>query len=195
MSYQHYKFHDGIMSQRHGAQHGTFHITINAFERIPWCTLHRTPILIIDNLVLTRNIQKARLHAFCILPNHLHVLLCPGNKGLSAFVQSFKSNCTKDVREHLGKNAALPPQLGRRVPASYKKSELLSLIHWQNGFHDERIRDDRQRSAALAYIQCNGSRHHLVKNAMDWPWTSLHFPHIIDPMDIWLDERFPIVSI
>lgn len=63
----------------------------------------------------------------------------------------------------------------------------LSLIFWQKSFHDERIRNAQQRSSALAYVQGNAMKHGLVTNITDWPWASLHFPELLDPMDVWLD--------
>ncbi len=120
-------------------------------------------MMLIEHLCKTRDVYEAQLFAFCILPNHLHCILCPGPRGISRFMQSFKSNSTKDIRERLRSTK----------------------IAWQQGFHDERIRDDAQRSAVVAYVQGNGMKHGLVKEIMDWPWTSLHFPSHVNPMDIW----------
>jgi putative transposase len=60
-------------------------------------------------------------------------------------------------------------------------------MRWQNGFHDELIRDGRQRSAALSYVHGNAVKHGFVTEIPDWPWTSLHFQDRVDPMEVWLD--------
>jgi hypothetical protein len=60
-------------------------------------------------------------------------------------------------------------------------------MKWQKGYHDERIRDSRQRSTVFHYIQGNAMKHEFVNDMLDWPWTSLHFSHLLDPMEIWLD--------
>lgn len=152
------------MSQKHYQQtHGIFHLTTNTKDAVPWCTYETVPMMLIEHLCKTRDVYEAQLFAFCILPNHLHCILCPGPRGISRFMQSFKSNSTKDIRERLRSTK----------------------IAWQQGFHDERIRDDAQRSAVVAYVQGNGMKHGLVKEIMDWPWTSLHFPSHVNPMDIW----------
>jgi len=56
---------------------------------------------------------------------------------------------------------------------------------WQKGFHDERIESSQQMENALAYVRCNAWRHGLVDDPEDWPWSSLHFPSIVDPVEIW----------
>jgi REP element-mobilizing transposase RayT len=82
--------------QRHGVQHGTFHVVTRAAHG-EWCTLPNAPEIIIDNVCMTRNMHGARVHAFCFLPDHMHIVVVPGEKGLSRFLQSLKSNAIKDI--------------------------------------------------------------------------------------------------
>lgn len=172
-----------VMSQRH-SQHGTFHVTTNAHDKIPWCTLGSIPGIIIDNFVATRNIHDARLHAFCILPNHMHMIVSPGEKGLSKFMQSLKSNITKDVHHYLLQYPEIPRNLGRGVPAT---GNTLCVLRWQNDFFDKRIRDARQLSATFGYVLGNAMHHGLVATQEKWPWSSMHFPHLIDSIEVWLE--------
>ncbi len=156
---------DTTMPQHHHEQHGTFHLTFVSRSRIPWCTEPGVPELLIDNLRMTRSLQQAELFGFCILKDHMHVLCRPGSNGLSAFAHSFKRNSARDY------NALLE----RRGPC------------WQKGFHDERIRDADQREQALSYIQWNAVHHGFVRTAEEWPWTSLHFPHLLDQWEYWYE--------
>lgn len=165
--------------------------------------------MIIDNLVMTRNIQHAELYAFCILPNHLHIVLSPGEKGLSAFTHSFKRNTMRDIRRILPTNEVFPFSVaevrnfrgseeyyiygkprnrGRNgSSATVEDGMIETKARWQRSFHDERIRNLAQCSAALAYVQGNAMKHGLTDDLLSWPWTSLHFPELLDPMEIWLD--------
>ncbi|MFA7682017.1 MAG: transposase [Candidatus Peribacteraceae bacterium] len=86
------------MTKQRILQQGTFHVTTNTKNKLPWCTWPGVPEILIDNLVMTRNLQKAELFAFCILPDHMHLVLRPGPDGLSAFMHSFKRNSSKDIR-------------------------------------------------------------------------------------------------
>jgi len=171
------------MTQNHCQQEGTFHITTNAKEKIPWCTMPGVPEILIDNLIMTRNIHHARLYAFCILPDHVHMALSVGEKGLSRFMQSFKCQSSRDVSIFLSNNPYSSCSWDPRVPAPGKKKNVL----WQNGFYDKIIQDSEQRSAALTYVHSNAWRHGLCASPEDWPWSSLRFEHLLDPTEIRLD--------
>ena len=179
------------MTQRHFEQKGIFHVTTNAKQKIPWLTWKNVPETLIDKLHMTRNMQKAAIYAFCILPNHMHIIVRPGEKGLSAFMHSFKRNAMKDIRSF---------RSGRsRSSATERRTDIVQIMHkpplrngespivleWQKGFHDERIESADQLENTLAYVRCNAWRHGLVEAPQDWPWSSIHFPFIVDPVEIW----------
>jgi REP element-mobilizing transposase RayT len=163
------------MSQRYAAQEGTFHVTTNTKGNVSWCTWPGIPELLIDNLIMTRNIRGARLYAFCILPDHVHIVMSLGEKGLSAFMHSFKRNAMRDVRALRNKHT---------LRSGRSRSSATEVIAWQKSFHDERIRDAEQQSNALAYVQYNAWRHGLTGEPNGWPWSSLHFPYLLSPVEI-----------
>lgn len=140
-------------------------MTARTADNVPWLIYENIPHILIDHLRMARDIYKGELNAFCILPDHLHLILCPGERGLSKFMQAFKSNSMKILRKNYDMQA---------------KS-----FRWQAGFYDRRIRSARQRSAAIGYVQGNAMKHRLVHEVMDWPWTSLHFPSVIDLAELW----------
>ncbi len=159
------------MTQYHFSQEGVFHIISTTKNRTTWCTEIGVPEILMDNLIMTRNAHRACLFAFCILPNHINLLISPGQKGLSAFMHSFKRNRSRDVRQLLN-------------PMRAKVHEHpLREIHWQKGFYDRHIRTDDQLSSTLFYIQTNALHHQLVSTESDWPWSSIHFSRLLDPMD------------
>ena len=186
-----------------------FHVTTNTFERIPWCTIKEIPEMIIDNLVMTRNIQKAKLFAFCILPDHLHIIINTGEKGLSSFMHSFKRNTMRDIRQLLPGNEMFPDTVAEvrnfrgseeyyisgkpRNRGRYGSSAAIegglieTKARWQRSFYDERIRSLAQCSSTIGYVQGNAMKHGLTNDLLSWPWTSLRFPELLDPMEIWLN--------
>jgi REP element-mobilizing transposase RayT len=180
------------MTQCHIEQHGIFHITTNAKGRVPWCVLPGVPEIMIDNLCMTRNVHAAKVHAFCVLPEHMHIILRPGEVGLSRFMHSFKRNSSRDIRAYLGRRGGNEPPLrgagignvAMMITAAEDRflrcGDGRTFTGWQHGFHDERIRDDDQRSNAMAYVQHNAYRHGLVQTLDGWPWSSLRFPLLVD---------------
>lgn len=147
------------MPQKHYHQHGTFHVTTATLNRSPSCIEKGVPERLIHYLCDTRNMQGAKLFAFSIMPDHVHLLMSPGEKGLSSFLHAFKKNSSRNIEN----------------------------LFWQKGYHDELIRSDEQRSSALGYIQGNAMKHKLVKEWIDWPWSSLHYEKILDPMGLWFE--------
>ncbi len=161
------------MTQYHGVQHGLFHVTTNAKKRNPWLTIDGVPECIVDNLRMSKYLYGAKVHAFCILPDHMHMIVTSGEKGLSAFMHSFKRNSMRDIRQM------------NRSRSGGSRSSATEEIFWQKGFHDERIRTLDQRDAALSYVRGNAMRHGLVSTMDEWPWHSGRYPEMIDPVDIW----------
>lgn len=86
------------MPQYHYAQFGIVHVTTNTYNRRPWCANDGMPDILIETLFLVRSLQKAKLYAFCILLTHIHLILSPGEKGLSSFMHSFKTNSSKNAK-------------------------------------------------------------------------------------------------
>ncbi|PIR49362.1 hypothetical protein COU79_05260 [Candidatus Peregrinibacteria bacterium CG10_big_fil_rev_8_21_14_0_10_54_7] len=178
------------MAQKHFEQQGTFHAISNAKNGMPWCTQPDVPELLVDNLVMTRNLYGAALYAFCVLPDHVHIVLSPGPKGLSRFIHSFKRNSSWHI--HQLHPAAGVHELQLRNN-EYRRSSITPagaekyFSGWQNGFYDERIRDEQQRSNAIAYVQHNAYRHGLIDDPCGWPWSSLAFPDVLDPLEVWFD--------
>ena len=131
---------------------------------------------------MTTNQHEAELFSFCVLPDHMHFIVHPGEKGLSAFMHSFKRNSSKDVRYLLigAYENSLGSIAGNRTRAPENTNpEQIEFTGWQRGFHDELIRDDQQLEKAENYVQENALKHNLVANAEDWPWTSLHYEHLL----------------
>ena len=164
----------GAMPQIHYAQVGTFHVITNTKDGIPWCIYDGIPEILIDNLFMTRNIQEARVFSFCIMPDHMHILLCAGELGLSRFMQSFKCNSSRDVRRHL-----LTRSSDAGVAAATDK------IFWQKGYYDEHIKSSQQRSRVTRCIRNNPVNHKFDDDVTKWPWSSLHYQNLMDEMDIW----------
>jgi putative transposase len=103
--------------------------------------------------------ERYRLFAWCIMPNHVHVLmetLAP----LSKIVQSWKSYTGRWAME---KNA----ELGLGVPGR-------SL--WMREYWDRYIRDADHFENVLHYIERNPVTAGLCKTPSDWPWSSAHCP-------------------
>ncbi len=171
------------MAQFHPIQHGTFLVTTNAKNKEPWCVFKNNPHILIGNLFLTRNLLDSKIFAFCILPDHMHIILEPGVRGLSAFMKSFKENSSRGIRRYMKEGIDYYDNPFASADAAVGASQFgINLFHgWQHGFDSRGIGTDTGMENAIRYVESNAARHHLVRSAHDWPWTSLHFPHLLKP--------------
>ena len=99
--------------------------------------------------------SKYRLYGWCIMPNHVHVLIRT-QVPLPGIMQSWKS--------YVGRRAmAWNQELGLKIPGAGL---------WMRDYWDRSIRDGRHYNAVLYYIHQNPVVAGLCRNAEDWPWSS-----------------------
>jgi type I restriction enzyme R subunit/putative DNA methylase len=125
------------------------------------CALrHPAVAATVEAALLHHDGERYRLLAWCIMPNHVHVLIQP-HAPLAGIVQSWKSFTG---RWALANNAEL--ELG--VPGK-------SL--WMREYWDRYIRDETHLRAVIAYIHQNPVQAGLCPTPSAWPWSSArHLP-------------------
>ncbi len=111
-----------------------------------------------QDTLLKFDMEKYRLLAWCIMPNHLHVLIEP-RLPLSSIVRSWKSFTGRWAM----KNHA---ELGLRVPRAHR--------FWMPDYWDRYIRDEKHLRSAIYYIHNNPVKAGLCQKAIDWQWSSAY---------------------
>lgn len=153
-------------------QHGVFHVVTKTRQDLPGLTTEGVPQIIVDNLLMTTYLQQAHLYAFCILPNHFHILLKPGHKGLSEYMRSLKT-CSSF---HIGK-------VFHRSVGPW--TDTAKSVLWERGFYDERVQSFAQYQEVKRYIEYNALKHGYVKNPLLWKWSSLVQRNIVVFCEEW----------
>lgn len=107
-----------------------------------------------------------RVPAYCLMPNHFHLILWPSRDGdLSRWMQWL-------MTAHV-----------RRYHSHYHSSGHV----WQGRFKAFPIQQDPHLLTVLRYVERNPLRAGLVERAQDWPWSSLrwwsrgHSPAFLHP--------------
>jgi len=138
--------------------------TLDAAEYGPkWLSDQRIAHLVSDSL-LYRHGKVYTLYAFCIMPNHVHVLFRPlkDDSGvpypLSSILQSLKGYTARKANIILGRGGSF----------------------WQDESFDRVIRDDEDFTRTLKYVLNNPVKAGLVSRWEDWPWSYLR-------RDLWND--------
>ena len=106
------------------------------------------------NSLLRFDGKKYRLIAWCIMPNHVHVLIEP-LISLSKILQSWKS--------YTGKWA---------VANGFSIGSPLSHKFWMPGYWDRYIRGEKHFKAVVEYIHNNPTKAKLCRHATNWQWSS-----------------------
>jgi putative transposase len=106
---------------------------------------------IIESSLLHFDGERYHLHAWSVMPNHVHVLATPINDhALSAIVHAWKSFTALRINRLLGRQGAL----------------------WFPEYFDRKIRNEKHFEAARYYIEQNAVEARLCTTAAGWPFSS-----------------------
>ena len=109
---------------------------------------------------------RYRLIAWCIMPNHVHVLIEPA-MSLPIILQSWKSFTGSWAISH---NAELGLGVPRAIGATKNQ-------FWMREYWDRYIRDEKHFHATIEYIHNNPVKAELCVEVHDWPWSSAYAGH------------------
>ncbi|MBB5031383.1 REP-associated tyrosine transposase [Prosthecobacter vanneervenii] len=107
---------------------------------------------IVEDALLHFDAARYRLLAWCIMPNHVHVLIeTQVAWPLGGIVHSWKTWTAKQINAHLGRSGTV----------------------WQREYHDRFIRDADHLTNVTRYIEQNPVKAGLCGEASDWRWSSV----------------------
>jgi len=120
-------------------------------HRRPVLATNKTACVLIDSWKFLRSRGRIKLFAFCIMPDHYHLVLClmPG-EDLSTLMKESGRFTARELNKSLGKRGRF----------------------WQEGFYDRRCRDENELHDLCLYIENNPIRAGLVTAAEEWPYSS-----------------------
>ena len=161
------------MSTRYNApdQDGVLHyVTLNVRDKKLAFRDEFFARLALDELRFECDRHPAKLLAYVVMPDHLHLLANFEDGKVSRFLARFKPAVTKKLD-------ALALTSGKTRVQEWLcekgKREL-----WQDSKHSAHIWSETFIAQKIAYIHSNPVRKGLVENALDYPWSSIgaHFP-------------------
>lgn len=111
---------------------------------------------IVEDALLHFDGQRYKLHAWSIMPNHVHVLMPPiAQHTLSDILHSWKSYTALKANHVLERSGAF----------------------WQEEYFDRAIRDETHFCRAVEYIEGNPVKAGLCQRASEWFFGSAHERH------------------
>lgn len=130
------------------ATEGTFFVTAITYGRRRVFQVPRNAEMFIETLQRYRADGAYRLHAFVVMPDHVHLLLTTNGKTISQVMNLIKGGFSR--------------QIGSKFPV------------WQRGFADHLVVDRAQFESRREYILQNPVRARLVGVAEKYPWSSAY---------------------
>jgi putative transposase len=124
----------------------TYFITSVTFQRRRLFQVEANARLFLDTLQHYRTEGHYKLHAFVMMPDHIHLLITPQEITIERAMGLIKGGFS----HHLGSSFPV----------------------WQKGFADRRMRDAQEFIERRNYIHQNPVRAHLVERAEEYPFSS-----------------------
>ena len=120
--------------------------------------------------------------AWCVMPNHMHVLVHVWQTPLWKLIRSWKRHVATNAlperrsptRQDQDKYERHPPTRpeGRE---DYDSPAQGPALRWQREYWDTFMRDEEQERTAIRYIENNPVKARLCAQAHDWPNSSARF--------------------
>ena len=130
---------------------GTYFVTSRTWESRKLFVKSAVCEIVIGVLFHYRDKQNYLLHAFVLMPDHVHLILTPGpDVSLERAVQFVKGGSARRITQ----------ALNYRFPV------------WQRGYTDHRIRDVQDYERYVRYIEANPVKAGLALTAKEYTWSS-----------------------
>jgi putative transposase len=130
------------------AHGGAYFVTLGTYERRPVFQISRIAELFIETLLQYRRQGQFKLHAFLVMPDHVHLLLTPDSMGLEQTVGLIQ----KGFVQRLASQQAV----------------------WEAGMTAHPIRNLHDLESVRAYLHQTPVRAHITSTAELYPYSSAH---------------------
>jgi putative DNA methylase len=123
-----------------------------------WLKSEGVASLVAEAIQNANALRLCKIHAYVVMPNHVHILLEPGIE-LARIAKLIKGNTARPANGIL-----------RRTGKFF----------WQDESFDHWIRTSAELERVRAYIERNPVKAGLVSRPGDWKWSSAYKPHKVE---------------
>lgn len=148
--------------------------------------------IVAEDIGFYRKKLRFKLLGYCIMPDHLHLIVWWNEEKLpelmiSKIIQSVKSHSGRRIVDYLHKEGRRGPltsstsSLGQGTQATrigeYPRRRMSDQKYqiWQPSFYDFNVYSEKKLREKLDYIHWNPVRATLCKRPEDWQWSSYSF--------------------
>lgn len=129
-----------------------YHLTCNTYGRTPLFKDKKRAEFLMNILGYYRTILKFKQYCFCIMPDHIHLIIQPATKKYNISV----------IMKHIKGSFA----------TGYNNTAFKSGPVWQSRFYDTILRTEEELMVKINYVLQNPVRGGIVKEASEYPYSS-----------------------
>lgn len=182
--------------KRYLSENQIYFITSNTYHRFPYFRNKVVCDLFIEELKIRKEIKEFKLYGFCILPNHIHLMISSSEKSnISRDIHFLKRNFAYNINHKLLSDNPINEsdnahcrfrKIDRKFTQQQQTFLSLPTFRWQKSYHDHIIRNEIDFQNHLQYIWYNPVKHHLTTYTKDYYYSSLNqqFNSLIDIMKL-----------
>ena len=146
-------------------------LTFSCFRRQPFLSKDRSRQWLVEAMEKAREQHRLHLWAWVIMPEHVHLLICPMEQdySISLILKTLKQSVSKRALIFLKKQAPeFLERLEDRTPNGKK-----SYRFWQRGGgFDGNLTEPKTVWKMIDYIHANPVRRGLCERPIEWEWSS-----------------------
>lgn len=137
------------------------------------CGLRQEQVARLAETVLCFEHQKSyELLAWCVMPNHIHVLIHIWRVPLWKLIKSWKQFVARQNNDWERRLPSRPVPSGHADEPVWKPALRLK---WQREYWDTYMRNEGQEKTAISYIENNPVKAKLCRVAAEWKFSSARF--------------------
>ena len=167
-------------------------LTISCYRRFPFLAKDRTRRWFVEALEQARERFSVDLWAWVLMPEHVHLLVCPRETG--AIIGKFQGFVKERVaRQAIGWLAGNAPDWIPRITVVEGKQSRRRF--WQpGGGYDRNIDQISTLLATIEYLHQNPVRRGLVDRAENWEWSSPRWYAGLKETHLDMDRTLPLIE-
>lgn len=146
-------------------------INFSCLDNRPLLRSERVCTWVIDAIERARRIHGLRLWAYCVMPNHVHLLLWP-RQTVPPILTSIKPSVANRAIAWVKSNA---PTYLPAMGVERRDGSVVYLFWQRGGGYDRNLWSAKHVWEAIDYIHMNPVQAGLCARPEDWTWSSARF--------------------
>ena len=161
--------------RHHDIPNHAHELTFSTYQRRPVLLLPGIPQIVLAAIGRCRERDMARLIAFVVMPEHIHILLAPipdedGNPtAISDLLRAIKRPSSFRIKQHLTRTK---PSLVDHLTIRERPGKATFRFWQQGGGYDRNLTNPEAIRSSIAYIHRNPVRRGLCNAVHEWEWSS-----------------------